>query len=229
MPKSLRAKMLGLILVFFASHAIASTLSNLSNQDATSGLKTALEKGSVAAVNKLGVKDGFLGSDKVRIGLPPLLEKSRSFLKFTGRGKGLDDLEVSMNRAAETAVPMAKPLLLDAVKSMSVEDAKKILTGGDTSVTEFFRDKTSIQLTEKFLPIVKKVTDRSNLSQQYNSAMASVSMFGVGKKQATVEGYVTEKALDGLFLIIAEEERAIRRDPVGTGSKILGKVFGALR
>jgi hypothetical protein len=111
---------------------------------------------------------------------------------------------------------------------MSVADAKQILTGGDTAVTNFFRDKTAAQLAVKFLPIVKKVTDRSNLSAKYNSAIGQVSKVGLAPQQATVEDYVTQRALDGLFTMIAEEEKAIRRDPLGTGSKIIGKVFGAL-
>ena len=125
-------------------------------------------------------------------------------------------------------VPMAKPLLVNAVKSMSVSDAKKILTGGDTSVTDFFREKTSAQLAESFLPIVKKVTDRSDLSSKYNHAMDQASKLGLAPQQSTVESYVTQRALDGLFAMIAEEEKAIRQDPLGTGSKIIGKVFGAL-
>lgn len=222
-------KFLLLALYMFAAGAMAVSLEDLSNQDATTGLKAALEKGSLAAVAKLGVPNGFLNNDKVRIDLPPILAQARPLLNMSGRGQQLDDLVVSMNHAAEAAVPMAKPLLLNAVRSMSVADAKKILTGGDTSVTDFFREKTSTQLATSFLPIVKKVTDRSDLSGKYNSAMAQVSKLGVAKEQSTVESYVTQRALDGLYTIIAEEEKAIRRDPVGSGSKIIGKVFGALR
>lgn len=222
------AKGIFLSLTFLASMASAASLSDLSNQDASSGLKAALERGSNAAVARLGVENGFLNNDKVKIQLPPILEQARPLLKMTGKGKQLDELVVSMNRAAEAAVPMAKPLLINAVKSMTLTDAKQILTGGETSVTDFFRAKTSADLAVKFLPIVKKVTDRSNLSATYNGAMAQASKLGLGSEQATVEGYVTQKALDGLYTIIAEEEKAIRKDPVGTGSKIIGKVFGAL-
>lgn len=216
-------------LCLLTSSAFAVSVADLTNQDASSGLKAALDKGSVAAVAKLGVENGFLGNDKVKIQLPSLLEKARPILKMTGKGQQLDELVVSMNRAAEAAVPMAKPLLLNAVKSMSITDAKNILTGGDTSVTDFFRQKTSGQLSTQFLPVVKKVTDRSGLSAQYNTAMGQVSKLGVGGQQAsTVEGYVTQRALDGLFVMIAEEEKAIRQDPIGSGSKIISKVFGAL-
>ncbi|MEC4720780.1 DUF4197 domain-containing protein [Noviherbaspirillum sp. CPCC 100848] len=225
---AIRKSML-LPLFFTASSALALSITDLSNRDATSGLKAALEKGSTAAVNKLGVNNGFLGNDKVKIQLPPILEKARPLIKLAGRGQQLDELVVSMNHAAEEAVPLAKPLLLNAVKSMTVTDAKQILTGGDTSVTQFFRDKTSAQLAGKFLPIVKKVTDQSALSTQYNNTMNQVTKLGIAGQQVTVEDYVTQRALDGLFTMIAEEEKAIRQDPVGTGSKILGKVFGAIR
>ena len=214
----------------FASTAFAFSLAGLSNQEATSGLKAALQKGSVAAVAKLGVENGFLYNDRVKIELPGILQQAQPLLKMTGRGAQLDELVLSMNRAAEKAVPLAKPLLLDAVKSMSVTDAKNILAGGDTSVTDFFRQKTSGPLAVKFLPIVKSITDRSGLATTYNATVAQVAMFNiVPEQQATVERYVTQRTLDGLFYMIGEEEKAIRRDPVGTGSKIIGKVFGSMK
>ncbi|WP_295996966.1 DUF4197 domain-containing protein [Rugamonas sp.] len=214
-------------LCLLASSAWALSLADLTNADAGSGVKAALNQGSLAAVGKLGVENGFLNNELVKIPLPPLLEKARPILKMAGQGKMLDDLVVSMNHAAEAAVPMAKPLLIDAVKSMSVSDAKNILTGGDTSVTNFFREKTSAKLALQFLPIVKKVTDRSDLSAKYNSAIGHAAQFGMGQPPS-VEDYVTQRALDGLYTMIGEEEKAIRRDPIGTGSKIIGKVFGAL-
>jgi hypothetical protein len=219
-----------LTLVAAAPAVLAISLADLSNQEASTGLKAALEKGSSAAVAKLGTSGGFLNNDKVKIQLPGMLEQARPLLQMTGRGQQLDELVVSMNRAAESAVPLAKPLLVNAVKSMSVSDAKNILTGGDTSVTNFFRDKTSAALAVKFLPIVKGITDRSGLSAKYNSTMSQASKLNlVSDQQSTVEKYVTQRALDGLYLMIAEEEKAIRADPVGTGSKIIGKVFGSLQ
>lgn len=218
------------LMSFVATAALAASLADISNQEAGSGIKAALEKGANAAVAKLGVENGFLNNDKVKIGLPGMLEQARPLLKMTGRGQQLDDLVVSMNRAAEAAMPLAKPLLINAVKSMSVSDAKAILTGGDTSVTDFFRQKTSAPLAEKFLPIVKKITDRSGLSGKYNAAMSQVSKLGVvPADQSTVEGYVTQRAMDGLYTMIGEEEKSIRRDPVAYGSGIIGKVFGSLR
>ncbi|MFZ3002323.1 MAG: DUF4197 domain-containing protein [Undibacterium umbellatum] len=217
-------------LVFATAAAHAISLADLSNQDASSGLKAALDKGSAAAVSKLGVDGGFLNNDKVKIQLPSILEKARPILQMTGKGQQLDELVVSMNRAAEAAVPMAKPLLVNAVKSMSLTDAKNILTGGETSVTDFFKQKTATPLSAKFLPMVKGVTDKAGLSAKYNSIMGQAQKFGaVSQQEATVEGYVTQKAMDALFLMIAEEEKAIRQDPLGAGSKAISKVFSLLK
>lgn len=217
--------------LFMAScGAFAFSLSDLSNQDATAGLKAALEKGASTAVANLGRQNGFLDNDKVKIRLPAALEQAMPIIRMTGQGAQVDALVTDMNHAAEAAVPLAKPLLVNAVKSMSVSDAKNILSGGDTSVTDFFRQKTSAELAVKFLPIVKQITDRNGLSGRYNAVMGQVAKTGlVSGEQSTVEGYVTQRALDGLFLMIGEEEKAIRKDPVGTGSAIIGKVFGALR
>lgn len=212
-----------------ATSAFAASFSDLSDMDASSGLKAALEKGAVAAVAKLGAENGFLDNEEVKIRLPKALEKAQPLLQMTGHAHKLDELVVSMNRAAEMAVPMAKPLLINAVKSLTLTDAKNILSGGDTAVTDFFREKTSAKLSVQFLPIVKRVTDRSDLSAQYNAAMSQVSMFSSKRQLVSVEDYVTQRAVDGLFKMIAEEEREIRRDPIGAGSKIISKVFGSLR
>jgi len=229
-PVSALRRTLAASLLLASCGAFAFSLSDLSNQDATAGLKAALEKGANTAVANLGRPNGFLGNDKVKIQLPGALEQAMPLLRMTGMGGQVDGLVADMNHAAEAAVPMAKPLLVNAVKSMSVADAKNILAGGDTSVTDFFRQKTSGELAVKFLPIVKQITDKNGLSGRYNVVMGQVAKSGlVSAEQGTVEGYVTQRALDGLFLMIGEEEKAIRKDPVGTGSAILGKVFGAMR
>ncbi len=210
--------------------AFGASLADISNQDASSGLKAALEKGASSAVSKLGVTNGFLNNDNVKIKLPSALDKAMPLLRMTGYGQKADDLVTDMNHAAEAAIPLAKPLLVNAVKSMSVTDAKNILSGGDTSVTDFFKQKTSTQLQQQFLPIVKKITDRNGLSASYNAAMGKVSQTGlVSGDQATVEGYVTQRALDGLFYMIGEEEKSIRKNPLEAGSAIIGKVFGAMK
>lgn len=206
--------------------AQALDLSRISNQDASAGLKEALNKGSAAAVAKLGVTDGFLKNPEVKIPLPDGLKQAERAAKLLGRQKDFDELVTGMNRAAEQAVPLAKPLLTDAIKSMSVDDAKKIISGGDDSVTQFFKSKTEKQLGIKFQPIVKQTTDKVGLANQYNKLAAQAQQFGMVKEQdAKIESYVTRKALDGLFLMIGKEERAIRQDPLKYGSEILKKVF----
>ena len=210
--------------------ANALSLADLSNADASKGLKTALEQGALAAVGLLGQTDGFLRNDKVRIRLPGFLEDAANLLKKLGQSKRVDELVTAMNRAAETAVPLAKDMLVGAVRSMSVTDAKKILAGGDTSVTGFFAEKTRAPLGVKFLPVVTKATEKVGLAEKYNQVANKAASLGlVAKEDANIQQYVTGKSLDGLYFMIGEQERKIRQDPVGTGSAILQKVFGALK
>ncbi|WP_302174150.1 DUF4197 domain-containing protein [uncultured Hydrogenophaga sp.] len=222
----------GFALLIWAAHrqAWALSLADISNQDAAQGIRVALEKGAQSAVQLLGRPDGFLGNPKVRIPLPGYLEDAAKLMKFTGQGPKVDELVTSMNRAAEAAVPMGRDLLVGAVKSMSVTDAKNILTGGDDSVTRFFADRTRAPLSEKFLPVVTRATDKVGLAQRYNAVAGKAAGMGLVKQEdANIQRYVTGKSLDGLYTIIGEEERKIRQDPVGTGSAVLKKVFGALR
>ncbi|RYF16486.1 MAG: DUF4197 domain-containing protein [Comamonadaceae bacterium] len=208
----------------------AQGLAGISNLDAAKGLRVALETGAVAAVQLLGRQDGFLGSDKFRIPLPGYLQDASKILTMLGQGRQVQELEVAMNRAAEQAVPMAKNLLVGAVKNMSVQDAKAILTGGDTSVTTFFADKTRSPLTTSFLPVVKRATSRVQLTEKADRLAQKAQAFGlVRMEDPSIDHYVTRKALDALYVVIGEEERKIRRDPVGTGSAILQRVFGAMR
>ena len=208
----------------------ASLLSSLSDGDAASGIRAALERGAESAVGLLGKTDGFLGNPKVKIPLPGVLKKASKLLKATGQGASVDELITAMNRAAEAAVPQAKELLLGAVKTMSVDDGRKILTGGDRSVTDFFSAKTREPLGVKFLPIVTQATEKVDLANKYNAVAGQAAGLGLlDKKDANVQQYVTAKALDGLYFMIGEEERKIRKDPVGTGSDILKKVFGSLK
>ena len=203
---------------------------SLTEFDASAGVRVALERGALAAVGLLGKTDGFLGNPKVRIPLPGFLNDAAKILKATGQQKRLDQLVTAMNRAAEAAMPEAKALLVSTVKAMSVEDALKVVKGGDNSVTQFFADKTREPLGLKFLPIVTQATEKVSLAAKYNSVASKAAGLGLMKKEdANIEQYVSAKALDGLFLMIGEEERKIRKDPVGTGSAILKKVFGSLK
>jgi hypothetical protein len=220
----------GLLGCFVLAPAFALGLNDLTNQDAARGIKGALTEGAASAITKLGVPGGFLDNPKVKIPLPPALDELAKAMRMMGRGKDADELVATMNQAAEQAVPEAKSLMLNAVKTMSVEDAKKILTGGDDSVTQFFKSKTSAPLAVKFLPIVKRATDRVGLAQKYNQFAGEGARLGLIKGDAAnIETYVTGKALDGLYLMIGEEERAIRQNPAQAGSAIVSKVFGALR
>jgi hypothetical protein len=167
----------------------------------------------------------------VRIPLPDWIQKFERAIKLLGKSKDIDAMKIGVNRAAEQAVPQAKSLLVAAAKSMSIQDAKGILTGGDNAVTQFFQNRTQAALAQKFLPIGTNVTSRIGLAQQYNSLAQQVRQTGLVKlspEQQTVESHVTRKALDGLYFMIGEEEKKIRRDPLGTGSDILKKVFGAV-
>lgn len=215
--------------ILAALPARAVDLSGLSNQEASTGLKDALSQGAGKAVELLGRQDGFLGNPKVKIPLPDNLRRIESGLRLMGMKKQADELVVAMNRAAESAVPEAKALLVDAVRNMSLQDAKGILTGGDTACTEYFRRATSAQLTQRFLPIVTTWTQKVGLAQQYNSIVDKGASLGLTGKDDKIEHYVTRKALDGLYAMIAEQERAIRKDPVGAATGAARKVFELLR
>jgi len=199
----------------------------LGEADAASGVREALARGAEAAVRNLGRADGFLGNALVRIPLPGHLADAAKLMRRLGQGKRVDELETAMNRAAEAAVPEARTLLVNTVRQISVEDALRIVRGGDTAVTDFFARKTRAPLGETFLPIVARATEKVDLARKYNRVAGQGVGLGLVKPEdADVQQYVTRKALDGLYLMIGEEEKKIRADPVGTGSAILRKVFG---
>ena len=226
--KSLR--ILGVACALLASvSAGASGLDSLSTGDTVSGLKEALTRGAEIAIGQLGKTDGFLGDKRVRIPLPESARNVEKAMRTLGMKKQADELIETMNRAAELAVAEAKPILVDAVKKMGFSDARAILSGGDDAATQYFRRTTSGALSERFLPIVKKATAKVGLAAQYNQFAGQAAKLGLlDEKDADLDTYVTHKAMDGLFLMIAEQEKAIRKDPVGTGSAMLKKVFGAL-
>jgi hypothetical protein len=214
----------------WAAGGSSARAAGLSEGDAALGVRAALERGAVSAVGLLGRNGGFLDNPKVRIPLPGFLNDAAQLLKFTGQQKRVDELVTAMNRAAEAAVPQGKALLVNAVKAMSVEDARQIITGGDNSVTQFFAAKTREPLGATFLPIVTKATEKVKLADKYNSVAAKAAGLGLlSRDDANIQQYVTGKTLDGLYLMIGEEERKIRQDPIGTGSAILKKVFGSLK
>ena len=206
-----------------------SGVNSLTNSEASGGLKEALTQGIGKAIASLGATDGFLGNKDVKIPLPNSLKKIEKGMKFMGMGKQSDELILKMNRAAEAAVPEAKTLLIDSVKKMSLTDAKAILTGPQDAATQYFKKTTAAQMGEKFLPIVTKATANVQLADSYNKYAEMGSKFGVVKKEdANINQYVTKKALDGVYYMVAQEEAAIRKDPLGQASSLLKKVFGSV-
>ena len=227
--RRLLAPIFALFLTFTAAGVSAAGLDAISTGDASAGVKEALAKGADYAVASLGKENGFLGNSKVKIPLPGYLQKAEKGLRMFGMGKQADELTETMNHAAENAVAEARPILSESIKKMSVDDAKGILTGGEGSVTKYFKRTSSEQLTEKFTPIVKASTKKLQLAEQYNQFAGKAASSGlIDKKDADLDSYVTQKAMDGLFLMIAEEEKKLRSNPVGAGSDLLKKVFGAL-
>lgn len=217
-------------LTLFASTLMLSTAvlaADVSSSDAASGLKETLKRGAELAVDQLGKPNGFFGDSRVKIPLPDSVRSGEKLMRTLGGGKYADELIETMNRAAELAVVEAKPILVGAVKKMSFDDARAILTGGDDAATQYFRRVTSTDLTTKFLPIVKKATAKVQLADKYNKYAGKAAKFGaIDEKDANLDQYVTGKALDGLFLMVAEQEKAIRKDPVSTGSALLKRIFG---
>lgn len=212
-----------------SSSAFALSLADLSQSDASGGLKDALTQGAKVAVQQLGKPGGFSNNPDVRIELPGNLGKAAKTMKMMGMGAQVDQLEASMNKAAEAAVPQAQALLVDSVKKMTVQDAKSILAGSNDSATQYLNKTSREQIRAKFLPIVKQATDQVGLAKQYNSFAGQAASFGViDAKSANIENYVTEQALDGLFAMIAEQEASIRENPAGAATSLAKKVFGAL-
>lgn len=210
--------------------AQAGALDLISSADAGQAVRLALEKGSERAVSQLGRPGGFSDDPSLRIPLPEALQKSRKVLKFMGRGDDLNALENAINRAAEQAVPEGRQVLVETVRSMTLADAKSILTGGDDSVTQFFRENSRDDLMARLTPIVDDQISKLGIARQYDALAGQGAKLGLVKgADASLAGYVTDQALQGLFTVIAREEKALRADPIGSGSKLLGKVFGALR
>jgi hypothetical protein len=183
-----------LVLTLTAAIAQAAGLDAISTGDASAGVKEALSKGADYAVASLGKDNGFMGNSKVKIPLPGYLQKAEKGLRMFGMGKQADELIETMNHAAENAVAEAKPILSESIKKMSVQDAKGILTGGEDSVTQYFKRTSTEQLTQKFTPIVQSATKKVNLADQYNQFAGKAASSGlIDKKDADLDGYVTQK------------------------------------
>ena len=198
----------------------------LADAEIVQGLREALAKGTKSAVLQLGRNDGFWASDRFRIPLPKIVTQADTFLRAAGYGPRLDELHLSFNRAAEKAVPVAADVFSQAVQKLTLNDARSILSGPPDAATQYFKKATGQTLAMQFKPLVSKVTAKAGLVQQYEKLMASAGPFAaLAGVNADVNDYVTNKALDSLFLRVAEEEKSIRTNPAARTSEILKKVF----
>lgn len=190
-------------------------------------MRAALVRGTTAALKQLGRNDGFLGHPKVRIGLPDALDEAARLLSARGHKRRVDDLVVAMNRTAEAALPAARQPLLDTVRDLSVEDAPALLQGGRTAITDFFVHKTRTALGARVLPIVARAAEPVRLAERYEAFAAAAARLGLVKgEDARLQQHVKAKALDGLYLMIGEEEMRLRDHPGATGSTVLKQAFG---
>jgi hypothetical protein len=195
-----------------------------------SGLKEALQVGTENAVKSTGRRDGYFANEAIKILLPPKLKAMEQVLRVMGKGPEVDQFVLSMNRAAEQAAPLAKPIFLEALQQMTFDDARKILRGGDTAATDYFKLKTSDKLAKAFKPAVDEAMANTGVERQFNKLMGSASALPFGKPQALdINHYVVTKALDGLFLVLGQEEKKIRKDPAARVTPLLKQVFGGLR
>ena len=201
----------------------------LSNDKIAAGLKEALTVSTGNAVAATGRPDGYLKNQAIKILLPDKLRTVAKGMRLMGRGAEMDELEVAMNRAAEQAAPKAKPIFINAVKKMSFADARKILSGGDTAATEYFKKQSSQELTTAFTPIVHTAMENVGVIKQFNRVMSSSVAGPLGGQGFNLDKYVVGKSLDGLFYMLGEEEKKIRKDPAAQATSLLKQVFGKAR
>ena len=221
-----------LAILTMAFSGIAQVTGKVSDTDIAGGLKEALGKGIKSAVSLLGKDNGFLLNSRVKIPLPKSLQKLEKGMRLAGQGKSVDEFVASMNHAAEKAVPVAIDVFVNALKQMTFDDARKILfSKQDDSATQFFRKTSEETLRGKFRPIVEEFTAKTGVTQKYKTMVGKAGFAAqfLGKDATDLDGYVTQKALDGLFLIVADEEKKIRKDPIGRTTSLLRKVFGILK
>ncbi|HZJ93703.1 MAG TPA: DUF4197 domain-containing protein [Thiopseudomonas sp.] len=226
----IRSYFLGLMGVLFAAQAYALSLNDLSQSQAADSLKAVLEQSTRLAVEQLGKPGGFSNNPDVHIELPGNLGKAAQTMKMLGKSKQVNALEDSMNSAAEAAIPEAQALLLEAIKNMTLDDAKDILKGPNNSATAYLDRSSREQLRSRFLPLIEQATQSSDLAKKYNNFAGQAASFGVIEaKDASIENYVTEQALDGLFTLMGQQEASIRDNPAQAATDMAKKVFELLR
>lgn len=200
--------------------------SGLSDDKIIAGLKQALQVSTGKAVALTGKPDGFLKNEAIKILLPPRLQTISRGMRMLGMGAQVDELEVGMNRAAEQASPQAKQIFLAALKKMTFDDARQILTGGDTAATEYFKRTSSADLAAAFSPIVHRSMERVGVVQQYDRVINSAPGGNALAGQFDLDKYVVGKTLDGLFYMVGEQEKQIRKNPAAQTTSLLKEVFG---
>ena len=199
----------------------------LSNEDIRAGLKEALSKGIKSAISTLGKDDGFLKNLDVKIPLPAEIAKTEDTLRLFGQGKRVDEFVTSMNRAAEKAVPHVADIFAEAISKMTIEDAQAILHGAPDAATQYFRKTSSASIGERFLPLVKDATDAVGVTKNYKKlADKAGPVLKLIEKDMDLDKYVTGKATDGLFFVLAQEEKKIRENPAERTTDLLRRVFG---
>ena len=202
--------------------------SGLSETDIVSGLKEALEIGTGNAVGMVSKLNGYYKNPQIRIPLPKKVQKVENLMRTAGFGNQVDDFELSMNRAAERAAPKAKSIFWNAIKQMSFDDAREILDGGDNAATEYFQGKTGDRLRDVFKPIVHDTMSEVGVTRNYQRLADKARVLPFADSiNLDLDQYVTDKALDGLFLVLGEEEKKIRQDPAARVTDLLKKVFGS--
>ena len=225
------ASLLFLLIAASAASAFAQR-TRPTDGEISGGLKEALSGGVKVAVKTLGREDGYLKNPRVRIPLPKNLQKVEKALRFAGQGRAVDEFVTSMNRAAEKAVPVAIDVFVDAIRQMTFDDVRKILFSREQdAATQFFRRTSEETLRSKFRPIVEDFTEQTGVTQKYKSMIGKYPFASrlLGSEATDLDGYVTQKALDGLFLIVADEEQKIRKDPLKRTTSLLRRVFGMIR
>jgi hypothetical protein len=207
--------------------AVTGAVKTGGGSDVAAGLKEALATGTGKAVQSLSKTDGYFADAAVKILMPEKMQQAAELLKKAGHQKEVDDFILSMNRAAEQAAPKARPIFEEAVKNMSFEDAQKILNGGNTAATDYFKAKTSSQLTQAFKPVVADSMNQVGVTRSYKALTDRyTSMVPFGKMDSLdLDSYVTRKSLDGLFLKVGQEEAKIRTNPAARTTDLLKKVF----
>lgn len=210
------------------NNSASGNFGNLTNAEIVSGLKEALRTGAQNAGKQLSAKDGFFGNALVKVMLPPEAKQVESALRTAGMGKLADELILTMNRAAEDAAKQAAPVFINAVTSMSIQDGVRILTGGNHAATDYLRNRTTLALTNAFRPVVQQSLDKFNVPKIWNTVFSTYNSLPLVFKKVNPDltAYVTERALNGVFVVIAQEEQKIRTNPAAQVSSLLRKVFG---